>query len=105
MSMNREGRPTRPEAAGEGPPLTFTGNRALMLEEPLLFEMDEAAGCGVDFKTLAPPLQGRGQGRGGLCVDTSGSSTSPLPTLSPEGERASRLAGLERNRPIGLPGL
>ncbi|MEA3063243.1 MAG: glycine dehydrogenase subunit 2 [Sphingomonadales bacterium] len=49
MSMNREGRPTRPEAPGEALPPTFTGNRALMLEEPLIFEMDEADGCGVDF--------------------------------------------------------
>ena len=73
MSMNREGRPTRPEAA-EGAPSTWTGNRALMLEEPLIFELGEEDGCGVDFED----------------------------TGSPSG---SRLAGLERNRPIGLPGL
>jgi len=72
MSMNREGRPTRPEAA-EGAPPTFTGNRALMLEEPLIFELGEEDGCGVD-------------------IEDSGSS-------------GNRLAGLERNRPIGLPGL
>jgi glycine dehydrogenase subunit 2 len=73
MSMNREGRPTRPEADTEDAPATWTGNRALMLEEPLLFEMDEADGTGVDF--------------------------APAP------KAASRLAGLERHRPIGLPGL
>jgi glycine dehydrogenase subunit 2 len=73
MSMNREGRPTRPEAA-EGAPPTYTGNRALMLEEPLIFELGEEEGCGVDIEPAA------------------GGSTG-------------RLGGLERNRPIGLPGL
>jgi glycine dehydrogenase subunit 2 len=73
MSMNREGRPTRPEAK-QGPETdTWTGNRALMLEEPLIFEMGEEDGCGVDFEDACSP--------------------------------GSRLAGLERNRPIGLPGL
>ncbi len=73
MSMNREGRPTRPEA-GEGTKTeTFTGNRALMLEEPLIFEMAEEGGTGVDFGE-APKV-------------------------------ASRLGGLERNRPISIPGL
>jgi hypothetical protein len=33
MSMNREGRPTRPEAGGSDDVETWTGNRALMLEE------------------------------------------------------------------------
>jgi glycine dehydrogenase subunit 2 len=75
MSMNREGRPTRPEAA-EGEVATFTGNRALMLEEPLIFEMDEADGCGVDFDR---------------------------PT--PQAEKVNRLGGLQRRAPIGLPGL
>ena len=46
MSMNREGRPTRPET-GEGIEAeTWTGNRALMLEEQLIFEMGEDGGCG-----------------------------------------------------------
>ncbi|MBA3676771.1 MAG: aminomethyl-transferring glycine dehydrogenase subunit GcvPB [Sphingosinicella sp.] len=57
MSMNREGRPSRPEAA-EGQTTTFTGNRALMLEEPLIFEMDEADGTGLDFES-APKVQQR----------------------------------------------
>ena len=48
MSMNREGRPTRPEAA-EGAAGTWTGNRALMLEEPLLFEIGDTETTGVDF--------------------------------------------------------
>ena len=74
MSMNSEGRVTRPEntAAAEAPQ-TFTGNRGLMLEEPLIFERDDYGRTGVDF--AEPP------------------------------KVASRLGGLERNRPIGLPGL
>jgi glycine dehydrogenase subunit 2 len=72
MSMNREGRPTRPEAA-EGAQATWTGNRALMLEEALIFELGEEDGCGVDIEE-AP-------------------------------QTATRLGGLERIRPIGLPGL
>jgi glycine dehydrogenase subunit 2 len=104
MSMNKEGRPTRPEAGENTAPQTWTGNRALMLEEALIFEMDQQDGCGVDFESPSP-LEGRGLGRGGVFGDDAASSTAPLPTLSPEGERASRLACLERNRPIGLPGL
>ncbi len=74
MSMNNQGRPTRPsdthaEPAGD----TFTGNRALQLEEPLIFEIGDETRTGVD--TPAQPM------------------------------RAARLGGLERRRPIGLPGL
>src|SRR5918997_5074864 len=73
MSVNPSG--WRPEmGSGEASEAkTFTGNRALMLEEPLIFEMEEQDGTGVDFNA-APKVQ-------------------------------SRLGGLERNRPIGLPGL
>jgi glycine dehydrogenase subunit 2 len=60
-----------PEASGEG--ATFTGNRGLQIEEPLLFEQDSPGHCGVDLPE-PPPHQ-------------------------------SRLGGLERKSPIGLPGL
>jgi len=73
MSINQSGwRPTAPEA-GDAAVTTFTGNRALMLEEPLIFEFGSGETTGVDFED------------------------------APAGE--TRLAGLERNRPIGLPGL
>ena len=52
---------------------TYTGNRGLMLEEPLLFEKGAVDRCGVDLPDV--------------------------PAV------ASRLGGLERHRPIGLPGL
>jgi glycine dehydrogenase subunit 2 len=73
MSINASGwRPEMNANAGEAP-ATFTGNKALMLEEPLLFEIGGAEQTGLDSE--APPA---------------------APT---------RLAGLERHRPIGLPGL
>ena len=60
MSMNQQGRPTR---AGEaGPPMphqTFTGNRALDMEEALLFEIGHWNICGVDLdetEEFAPRL-------------------------------------------------
>jgi glycine dehydrogenase subunit 2 len=58
MSMNREGRPTRPEAA-EGAPETYTGNRALMLEEPLLFEIGDSETTGVDFEDCGVAAEDR----------------------------------------------
>ncbi len=73
MTVNPSGwRPSTP-ANAEGESRTVTGNRALMLEEPLLFEIGDIESSGVDFEA-AP-------------------------------ERASRLVGLERSRPIGLAGL
>ncbi|MDO6413159.1 aminomethyl-transferring glycine dehydrogenase subunit GcvPB [Sphingomonas sp. BIUV-7] len=76
MTINPSGwRPERALAAndeneGGG---TFTGNRALMLEEKLIFEIGDSKSCGVDFDDVP--------------------------------EVASRLGGLERSAPIGLPGL
>ena len=54
---------------------SFTGNRALMLEEPLIFEIGSRDRTGLDFDDL-PPQSGE-----------------------------DRLAGLLRDQPIGLPGL
>ena len=62
MSMNREGRPTRPEDA-EAEASTWTGNRALMLEEPLLFEIGDTETTGVDFEDSGSPA---GHSLGGL---------------------------------------
>ena len=47
--LNRQGRPSAAgDAAGLDHP-TFTGNRALMIEEPLLFEIGRIERTGVDF--------------------------------------------------------
>ena len=43
-------RPSAPEAGGSDAPQTTTGNRALMLEEPLLFEIGSRDQTGVDFE-------------------------------------------------------
>ena len=78
MTMNREGRPTRPEAGGASAAAeTWTGNRGLQLEEPLLFELGDTETTGVDVD----PLDATGE-------------------AGPD-----RLAGLRRERPIGLAGL
>jgi glycine dehydrogenase subunit 2 len=51
MNMMREGRPTTPVAMDSTAtlPATFTGNRGLMLEEPLLFELGDSQTTGVDL--------------------------------------------------------
>ncbi|WP_028966095.1 aminomethyl-transferring glycine dehydrogenase subunit GcvPB [Sphingomonas phyllosphaerae] len=49
MSINASGwKPTTPVAGGNAAP-TFTGNKALMLEEPLIFEIGSTETTGVDF--------------------------------------------------------
>ncbi|MET0366398.1 MAG: aminomethyl-transferring glycine dehydrogenase subunit GcvPB [Sphingobium sp.] len=63
MSMLKEGRPTAPVAVKDDSavPATFTGNRALMLDEPLLFELGDARQTGVDLEPapqVAPRLGG-----------------------------------------------
>jgi glycine dehydrogenase subunit 2 len=48
MTMNVQGRPTKGDAL-EAPGETFTGNKALQIEESLIFEKDAYASTGVDF--------------------------------------------------------
>src|SRR3712207_3562815 len=97
--LNRQGRPTQPQAHGAADPAagtptdaarmqgdakdlprpeghphpTFTGNRALAQIEPLVFEIGHSETTGVDVDEPEP--------------------------FTP------RLGGLERQEPIGLPGL
>ena len=74
MTINQSGwRPERPEANDDAVPASFTGNKALMLEEALIFEIGDTSTTGVDIAAK----------NGG----------------------ASRLGGLARTAPIGLPGL
>jgi len=59
MTMLKEGRPTAPIAVdGDAVPPTVTGNRALMLEEPLIFEIGGADTTGVDL-AAAPKVASR----------------------------------------------
>ena len=47
--MNRQGRPTQPVEALSIAPSTFTGNRALRIEEALIFEIGRPEVTGVDL--------------------------------------------------------
>ena len=58
MTMLKEGRPTAPVAVASAAPGTATGNRALMLEEALIFEIGSTDTTGVDFAP-APRVAGR----------------------------------------------
>ena len=51
--MNMQGRPTRPAEVAPGESHTFTGNRGLDIEEPLLFEIGRAETSGVDIEEPA----------------------------------------------------
>jgi glycine dehydrogenase subunit 2 len=53
--MNRQGRPTGPATStGEGAGATWTGNKALALDEPLLFELNGWGRTGVDLPDAEP---------------------------------------------------
>ena len=101
MTVNPSGwRPSTP-ANADGEVQTVTGNRALMLEEPLLFEIGSVEQTGVDFDSPSP-LAGEGQ----RSAAEQGEAAPPLPNPSPARRRgANRLANLQRTSPIGLPGL
>ncbi len=51
--MNSQGRPTRPKTAEAAGRPTFTGNRALDMEEPLIFETGRFDATGVDLEEPA----------------------------------------------------
>ena len=58
MSMNNVGRPTRPETAandGSNGHETLTGNRGLLQNEALIFELDGWNKTGVDLPEAAAP--------------------------------------------------
>ncbi|PTQ09973.1 glycine dehydrogenase (aminomethyl-transferring) [Sphingomonas oleivorans] len=58
MSMNSEGRVTRPETAAPANVDSFTGNKGLMLEEALIFEIGASDRTGVDLPE-APKIASR----------------------------------------------
>ncbi|NHK26687.1 glycine dehydrogenase subunit 2 [Parvularcula flava] len=62
MSMNNQGRPSRPEDIEVQSVETFTGNRALQIEEALIFETGHMAATGVDL----PEPKGTRSRLGGL---------------------------------------
>ncbi len=85
MTINPSGwKPSSPVATmSDG--ATTTGNRALMLEEPLIFEIGDSEGTGVDFDEICAPAK-------------AGAQTGSPPSRG-------YTAGLERTSEIGLPGL
>ena len=95
MTVNPSGwRPSTP-ANEQGEVGTVTGNRALMLEEALLFEIGDEQTTGVDFDEFPSRLrEGLGEG-----LSTSPNMPSPGPSRWAGGEK------LARTRPIGLAGL
>ncbi len=82
MSVNRSGwKPSAPTAATGEAPATTTGNRALMLEEPLIFEIGDSDTTGVDFD---PPRNGEGESRRRRMVE--GAECHPSLVLEVKGE-------------------
>jgi glycine dehydrogenase subunit 2 len=66
MTINASGwRPASPSNAPGDTRPTTTGNRALMLEEPLLFEIGSRDQTGVDFDIPPPPGEGDHAQHGG----------------------------------------
>ncbi|WP_235913387.1 aminomethyl-transferring glycine dehydrogenase subunit GcvPB [Croceibacterium salegens] len=96
MSGWKPGTPQAPE--GSDGVHTVTGNRGLMLEEPLVFEIGNTETTGVDFPS---PLTLAGGAGGG--PDT-GSGSTPTADSSRVRE-GNRLGGLDRSESFGLPGL
>ena len=97
MTVNPSGwRPSTP-ANEEGETATVTGNRALMLEEPLLFEIGSVDQTGVDFDFPSRSREGSGEGLSSSA--SAADNPSPGPSRWAGGEKLARTA------PIGLPGL
>jgi len=102
MSINQSG--WRPEMTEErrNTTVTATGNKALMLEEALIFEIGDTNTTGVDFTYATPAKAG---------VQSGDIATGPQPSGSPQSNTLrgapspGRLGGLERTAEIDLPGL
>ncbi|MEQ9691611.1 MAG: aminomethyl-transferring glycine dehydrogenase subunit GcvPB [Bauldia litoralis] len=92
--MNEQGRPTAPATAvSEDAANTFTGNRALQMEEPLIFETGRYDVTGVDLPQEAGSAE-RATGSGQEAGSAEGATG-----------RKTRLGKHARTAPIDLPGL
>ena len=56
MSMNRQGRKSSIEqsSSDQAGGVTFSGNKALQIEEPVLFDLGDTQTTGVDFADVMP---------------------------------------------------
>ena len=92
--MNEQGRPTAPvTAVTEDAANTFTGNRALQMEEPLIFETGRYDVTGVDL-----PQEARSAERATGSKQEAGSAEGAT-------GKKTRLGKHARTAPIDLPGL
>ncbi len=90
MTINESGwRPGRPQPGREAKAETYTGNKALMLEEPLVFEIGSFDRTGVDLEP----------------ADMGPEVRSSVPWEGAVDEVYYDVRDLMRRRPIGLPGL
>jgi glycine dehydrogenase subunit 2 len=89
--MNNQGRPTGSGDSVAAKPGTFTGNRALLVEEALLFEIGRADVTGVDIEDIAFASEVGSGSR-----EANASNKKPV---------KDRLGGLARKGAIGLVGL
>jgi glycine dehydrogenase subunit 2 len=90
MTINEGGwRPERPQAERRAQAGTYTGNKALMLEEPLIFEIGTPDATGIDFEpaNLGPEVR------------------SSIPWEGAVDDVYYEMRELARRSPIGLPGL
>jgi glycine dehydrogenase subunit 2 len=95
--LNDQGRPTSPPAdTGNKPVETFTANRGLQIEEPLLFEIGRADVTGVDLPD--GPQEARSAG------GTTGKKQEARSAGGATGKKT-RLGRHARKTPIDLPGL
>jgi glycine dehydrogenase subunit 2 len=92
--LNNQGRPTAAGPAGAESHPTFTGNRALMIEEALLFEIGRAETTGVDLDEPEGIAFSNEVGTGSRDENASGKRAFKH-----------RLGGLDRKGAIGLVGL
>ncbi|HEU4961126.1 MAG TPA: aminomethyl-transferring glycine dehydrogenase subunit GcvPB [Sphingomonas sp.] len=96
MTINQSGwRPEMGQASDAAAAATATGNKGLMLEEPLIFEIGSTETTGVDIpEPIRAPAEAGAQATGDAACD-SGSLLS----------QGHKLGALARDKAIGLPGL
>ncbi|WNO53318.1 aminomethyl-transferring glycine dehydrogenase subunit GcvPB [Stakelama saccharophila] len=109
MALNQSGwKPEMTSGEERGPVATFTGARALMRDEALIFEIGSTDTTGVDFDILPGTGRETSEAGGGGAPSSAASADSPLhrPADGPPPHAGEdRLGGLARTREIGLPGL